>query len=285
MPVKSLIIFVIGFLQFISTFPQTPSYYHYTASDGLASSTVYQIIQDRNGFIWFATLNGMSRFDGKRFTTFRMNDGLNSNSIISLAEGIKGELYIGNYEKGINVLRNGHIEKFCNEIAGRSFALSYLLLDPSGNDEQKLYAYRTWGGISSITEKTNSRFITHTINTSPIHVNRLAVLLNKEIVALTPSGLYRFHNTRLIKMRISGLPDTNVFCLAVSNDGSYIIGARGIIYGIKKDQVIARYPINIAGNNDVCAIINRLITFVPVRKTSAMISLSNKSAKFPLFSL
>src|SRR5665647_3922591 len=89
-------------LQFAQLYSQTPSYYHYTSSDGLASSSVYQIIQDHNGFVWFATINGMSRFDGKNFTTFRTTEGLHSNSIISLAEGKNGDLYIGNYEKGIN---------------------------------------------------------------------------------------------------------------------------------------------------------------------------------------
>ncbi|MCK9424046.1 MAG: hypothetical protein M0Q38_15785, partial [Bacteroidales bacterium] len=109
MSVKFILLALINCLQFTFLYPQTPSYYHYTSTDGLASSTVYQIIQDKAGFIWFATINGLSRFDGKRFVTFRTNDGLNSNSIISLVEGKNGELYIGNYEKGINVLRNGRI--------------------------------------------------------------------------------------------------------------------------------------------------------------------------------
>jgi len=89
-----LILTLICFLQFTRLYSQTPSYYHYTSTDGLASSTVFNIIQDRNGFIWFATLNGISRFDGKQFATFRTKEGLNSNAIISIAEGDNDELYI-----------------------------------------------------------------------------------------------------------------------------------------------------------------------------------------------
>src|SRR5665647_1220863 len=121
-------------LQCAQLYSQTPSYYHYTSSDGLASSTVYDIIQDKDGYIWFATANGMSEFDGLHFTTFRTTDGLNSNSIISLVEGKNGELYIGNFEKGVNVYRNGQIENYCSEINGKSFVLSYLLLGPSVKD-------------------------------------------------------------------------------------------------------------------------------------------------------
>ncbi|MEI7491583.1 MAG: two-component regulator propeller domain-containing protein [Bacteroidota bacterium] len=236
--------------------PQTPSYYHYTTENGLASSTVYKIIQDREGFIWFATMNGMSRFDGNKFTTFRTNNGLNSNSIISLVEGKHGELYIGNYEKGINVLRNGKIENYCGKIDGRNFATSYLLLVPSGKDAQKLYAYRSHGFINSISENTNTRLITHSISTYPVYVNKLELLRNNDIIALTPSGLFSFNKTRLIKKRIEGVPDTNVFCLTTLNDSSYIIGMRGVIYKIAKDRVIKRYTVNIVGNNDVCSILS-----------------------------
>src|SRR5665647_390152 len=128
-------------LKFAQLYSQTPSYYHYTSSDGLASSTVYQIIQDRNGFIWFATINGISRFDGKRFKTFRTNDGLNSNSITSLAEGENGEIYIGNYEKGVNILRNDRIENFCSEIRGKGFATSYLLVANLGRERPVSYTH------------------------------------------------------------------------------------------------------------------------------------------------
>ncbi len=245
---------LILFLHLASLFSQTPSYYHYTTADGLASSTVYSIIQDREGYIWFATINGMSRFDGKKFTTFRTNQGLNSNSIISLAEGINGELYIGNYEKGVNVLKNGRIENYCDKIGGKSFATSYLLLDPTEKDEQKIFAYRAHGFINSISNR-NTRLITHSINTYPIQINKLTSLNSNEIIALSATGLYSFKKTRLTKIPIDGLPDTDVFCLAESNDGSYVIGTRGMIYQINKDHVIKQYSINIAGNNDVCAIL------------------------------
>ena len=142
---------------------QTPSYYHYTSSDGLASSTVFNIIQDRKGFIWFATINGLSKFDGKHFTTFRTNDGLNSNFIISLVEGGKGELYIANHEKGINVFRNGRIENYCSEIDGKIFTTSYLLLVPAENNQQTLYSYRSSGSITSFTENKTGALITNTI--------------------------------------------------------------------------------------------------------------------------
>lgn len=43
---------------------------HYTADDGLSSNTVNSVCQDNNGFVWLATLNGVSRFDGVNFKNF-----------------------------------------------------------------------------------------------------------------------------------------------------------------------------------------------------------------------
>jgi len=250
-----LLLTLISFLQYAQLYSQTPSYYHYTSSDGLASSTVYEIIQDRNGFIWFATVNGISKFDGKNFTTFRTNDGLNSNSIISLVEGKNGELYIGNYEKGINVLRNGRIENYCSEIDGKSFALSYLLLVPAGKDEQKLYAYRSWGGINVINDKISSGLSNYIISTRPIQIIKLEKLLNGEIIVLATTGLFNLKNDAFNKLHIDGFKDTDVYSLTEGDDGSYFIGTKGMIYRIKNNKVIRKYKINLyADNNDVVAI-------------------------------
>ncbi|MBA3530534.1 MAG: hypothetical protein H0T73_01245, partial [Ardenticatenales bacterium] len=42
-----------------------------TAEDGLAQNGVVSILQDRAGFIWVGTHNGLSHFDGYQFTTYR----------------------------------------------------------------------------------------------------------------------------------------------------------------------------------------------------------------------
>ncbi|MFA5816173.1 MAG: two-component regulator propeller domain-containing protein [Bacteroidales bacterium] len=253
---KILIVTVIVFFWYAQLYSQTPPYYHYTSSDGLASSTVFTIIQDRNGFIWFGTLNGLSKFDGKHFTSFRTGDGLNSNSITSLVEGKNGELFIGNYENGINVLKNGRIENYCSEINGKSFATSYLFPVPSGKDEQKLYAYRAYGNIDVINEKTPSGRFDYSISLNPQHLIKLEKLPNREIIVLTTSGLFNLRNDTLTKVHIIGLPDTTVYCLTGGNDDGYCIGAKGMIFKVQNNTVITRYKINLhTGNNDVTAIL------------------------------
>ena len=40
-------------------------------ADGIADEYVFQIMQDRRGFIWFSTTNGLNRYDGYHVATYR----------------------------------------------------------------------------------------------------------------------------------------------------------------------------------------------------------------------
>jgi ligand-binding sensor domain-containing protein len=47
------------------------SFKHFSVTNGLASNTVGSVLQDREGFMWMATDNGLQRYDGSSFITFR----------------------------------------------------------------------------------------------------------------------------------------------------------------------------------------------------------------------
>ncbi|MFC5480640.1 two-component regulator propeller domain-containing protein [Massilia suwonensis] len=72
---------------------------HLSVEDGLAQETVLAMAQDRDGFMWFGTQNGLSRFDGYRFLNFRNIAGdptsLGSNWIRVLHIDPQGRLWIG----------------------------------------------------------------------------------------------------------------------------------------------------------------------------------------------
>ncbi len=70
---------------------------HLKASNsGLSYDCVYDIIQDAQGFIWMATPDGLNRYDGSRFRTYRKEEtGLNTDFVISLCEDDRGDLWVG----------------------------------------------------------------------------------------------------------------------------------------------------------------------------------------------
>lgn len=53
---------------------------HISVEDGLSQSTVYSVLHDKDGFIWFATGDGISRYDGKDFNPYKtkFNDSLST---------------------------------------------------------------------------------------------------------------------------------------------------------------------------------------------------------------
>ncbi|WAC14832.1 hybrid sensor histidine kinase/response regulator transcription factor [Dyadobacter pollutisoli] len=68
---------------------------HYGPEDGLAHREVNAIFQDRQGFIWFGTKFGLSRFDGKTFTNFTKDrNGLEFDDIQSIAQDADGLLWL-----------------------------------------------------------------------------------------------------------------------------------------------------------------------------------------------
>jgi ligand-binding sensor domain-containing protein len=46
------------------------SFEHYSVADGLSQNTVTDIVEDKNGFIWFSTTDGLNRFDGYEFKQY-----------------------------------------------------------------------------------------------------------------------------------------------------------------------------------------------------------------------
>lgn len=43
----------------------------YSSKDGLSSMTIADMLQDHKGQLWFATWNGLNKFDGYRFTSYK----------------------------------------------------------------------------------------------------------------------------------------------------------------------------------------------------------------------
>lgn len=61
-----------------------PAFRQYTTDHGLASSEVYSILQDEEGFIWISTDNGVSRFNGYEFQNYGFKEGLTENVIFEM---------------------------------------------------------------------------------------------------------------------------------------------------------------------------------------------------------
>ena len=80
--------------------------------DGLSQTIVYSIEQDNEGFMWFATEDGLNRYDGYHFSVIRHDpedpNSLGYNHILSLYVDSRGILWIGTFQKGLDRYDSEH---------------------------------------------------------------------------------------------------------------------------------------------------------------------------------
>ena len=71
---------------------------HLTTNEGLSQGNVTKILQDRHGFMWFATRDGLNRYDGNAFVVYKHNPNdpwsLSANFIEDMMEDDQGYLWI-----------------------------------------------------------------------------------------------------------------------------------------------------------------------------------------------
>ncbi|MBO9565512.1 MAG: histidine kinase, partial [Niastella sp.] len=116
---------------------QEYSYARYDVKDGLVGSVVYHGVEDKEGFLWFATETGVSRFDGTHFKNFTNEDGLPDNEILKLFVDSKGRVWMMPFRNTICYYWKGKIYNQGNDsllsnlnISGR---IVNMLEDKHGN--------------------------------------------------------------------------------------------------------------------------------------------------------
>jgi ligand-binding sensor domain-containing protein/signal transduction histidine kinase len=95
---------------------------HYSLEQGLSQSTVFCILQDKRGFVWVGTQDGLNRFDGYTFTVFRsslQSGSISDSHIQALYEDKNGMLWIGTKNGGLSMF-DYTTEKFTNFGTGSS---------------------------------------------------------------------------------------------------------------------------------------------------------------------
>jgi signal transduction histidine kinase/ligand-binding sensor domain-containing protein len=98
----------VAFLSLNSAFSQINNieFEKISIDQGLSQSTVYSIVQDSKGYLWFGTEDGLNRFDGYQFTVFMNsatdNSSISNNRVIAVFEDSKQNLWAGTLGGGLN---------------------------------------------------------------------------------------------------------------------------------------------------------------------------------------
>ena len=87
-----------------------PPFRYYSVSDGLTQSQVYDIEQDRIGYLWFTTARGLNRYNGREFDNFTIDDGLPTNTLTALHVDIDNNVWVGDARGGLTLIRRGRVD-------------------------------------------------------------------------------------------------------------------------------------------------------------------------------
>ena len=122
---KLIKIVLISLFMHSCLFPQTEEYIfkQLTDADGLSQSTIFSMIQDRDGYLWLGTIDGLNRYDGYEFRVY-MNDtddnnSISDNFISAICEDSDGFIWIGTvngylncFNKKTEIFKRYHINNF-----------------------------------------------------------------------------------------------------------------------------------------------------------------------------
>ncbi|MCE7062324.1 two-component regulator propeller domain-containing protein [Dyadobacter sp. CY343] len=235
---KLLVILCCLFYGLTSLGQDAPYYFkNYTVSDGLSGNATTDIIQDKKGFIWVASRNGLNRFDGNSFKIFRSKEedstSLGSNSVFSLYEDGNEKLWIGTH-KGVYLY---------NPISDQFSAFKMI---PAG--EVRLVRGDRQGGVWIISDNQLYRFDPkkNTVTALPDAANTVSVHISSSGSAWASfsNGVIRRYQPetgRVAKFDLSGRVNeifSNMRLHSVS-DSTLLIGnmKRILLFNYRTDEI------------------------------------------------
>jgi ligand-binding sensor domain-containing protein/signal transduction histidine kinase len=200
----------------------------YTTADGLARDHILCITQDSHGFLWFCTAEGLSRFDGYRFTNYTTAQGLPDNEIQDFLETRAGVYWVAT---------SGGLCRFDPAGAGVSRFHCYPVTGAGGvPGPLVLYEDRSgavWagggGGVFRLDPKGASFHLVEIPRreedtVSAILIDRRGVLwigLSNGLYRRDPNGTVRTYTTA------DGLPADYIMALIEDRAGHVWVGTRG----------------------------------------------------------
>ncbi len=217
---------------------------HWTADTGLPQNIIRAIHQTPDGYLWLATLDGLARFDGVRFTVFNRSNspGINSNRFISLYEDREGALWLGTENGGVTRYHQGRFTTYTTQHGLPSNVVSGVSGDKDGN---------VWlMSGTSVMRRANGQF-TSAVSfhyTTPLGDGLTVIQPDKQggLWGADKSALSRFTGGRLTKWtRQDGLPSLNIYSVAADRQGALWVATKDAgLVKIESGRVVKILTVN-----------------------------------------
>jgi ligand-binding sensor domain-containing protein len=193
---------------------QRSAFLQYTPKDGLAQSQVRCITQDVDGFLWFGTLGGASRFDGHIFTNYSSQDGLPDPQVNAVLSAADSTLWLASGRR-LMQLNGSRLSKarHWGEVPGdRIQALAE-------GRRGEIFIGSDGGGVARVQGDLLAT-LPHYPMDSAAHVRALLVLPNGDLLIGHEQGALRWNGSRYEHLPIP----YSISSVALGHDGSLWFG-------------------------------------------------------------
>lgn len=110
MALRLLFLCLLCIIFYGEAYTQHFKYKHFDVDDGLPSSQVFCAFQDTDGYMWFTTDNGLSRFNGYKFENYSTKDGITDNTILAGETTKNGSLLFFTLSSGFFWYKQGKFQ-------------------------------------------------------------------------------------------------------------------------------------------------------------------------------
>ncbi|TCZ86020.1 two-component regulator propeller domain-containing protein [Lysobacter sp. N42] len=211
--------------------PETPRPRQFTVADGLPSNRINAIAQDRRGYLWIATSDGLARFDGVGFRVWRAEQGLRDNFVWSVHVDAQDRVWIGTRTAGLAMLdvdrrRFVWIDRGTPGVGGNE------VWSIASTRDGALWFGTADAGLHRLVRGRVRRYVPMPGNERSLPdpgVRQLAVAPDGSLWVGTGHGVARFDGQGFERMPSESLASPLINGLSVERDGTLWIGTpRGV---------------------------------------------------------
>ena len=257
---------------------------HFSTEDGLCSNAVSMISQDDLGFIWIATWNGLSRYDGYHFYNYKTGNSSNiknlHNRILDIVIDQSQNVWMHMYDGRVFVL-NRHTDQIINPFKGFDGYEEYRTNSPLLVTSQGEVFVSIEGHGLFILSLDRRGLKSELMNTGGLTITSMAEGYQSDIWLGTNEGIHRLDRSNLTLEKKGILLDEHISCLHSNGYNIYASTANGGIYSFAYGQEpeLLRKP-NGMGIFSIYVDSHRLIWFCDDRMGVSRINPENGNEKF-----
>ena len=257
---------------------------HFSTEDGLCSNAVSMISQDDLGFIWIATWNGLSRYDGYHFYNYKTGNSSNiknlHNRILDIVIDQSQNVWMHMYDGRVFVL-NRHTDQIINPFKGFDGYEEYRTNSPLLVTSQGEVLVSIEGHGLFILSLDRRGLKSELMNTGGLTITSMAEGYQSDIWLGTNEGIHRLDRSNLTLEKKGVLLDEHISCLHSNGYNIYASTANGGIYSFAYGQEpeLLRKP-NGMGIFSIYVDSRRLIWFCDDRMGVSRINPENGNEKF-----